>query len=467
MATDGRYKAICEDGEAACRLFDLLADPWERRDLGPLLPRVGDRLRAAVSTRLARTVTAERGSGRDAALERLARAAAGDPGVLGELGALLGDERAEVREGAARWLGERAPGRERASLLRLANEDPDPWVRAEAALALLRGGDRAMRPLLVRLLFAEGRAASPATPSAGSSAEAVDASSQPGNPASADLPLRAAVALAEWGEAAGERTLLEALGRATLSRSTRSAVIAAVGRLRLRAARQPLEALLSDETLRTVAARALGEIGDARARSALLRALASEPYPAARAAEARALVALTPRHDARVRAEVAALVARGLGDEEGLPDGVELLVALGARLPRDVVVLDLRQRRGWRALDGARCDLRGCVPGEGATVRFPRRAPGATDWIVVVRVEEASADATLGLAGLAPREVDSTPTEVRFRVSAESLAAPLRLVATGEVRLVAVAAVHAVDSRRAGGSAPPGGQAPPSGGVDR
>jgi arylsulfatase A-like enzyme len=463
MATDGRHKAICEDGEAECRLFDLVADPRERRDLARALPTVADALRAAISGLVARAAAAERQSSRDAALERLARAEAGDPSVLGELSTVLGDERPALRARAARLLGERAPGRERASLRRMVSEDPDRLVRAEAALALLRAGDASMRPALASLVFPRAApvGAAGALPSPGAAGAEASADLDP------DLSRRAAVALAALGDASGQRVLLDALTSAAEPRAARAAVIEAVGRLRLRDALDPLVAALDDETLRTVAAKALGSLGDSRARPALLAAARAEPYPAARAAEAQALLALTPRRDLRGRAEIAALVSRWLGDDVGVPDGVALLLAAGPPPTSAAAPLDLRRVSGRRGLSGFRCDERGCVPGPGASARLTR-APGssAAGVVVVARVGQAEADATLAVGGEAPRSLPGLPAEIVFRLPAAALAGPLEIVGTGSPRIEALAVVPAVSDRGADGAGAPAttsrrGAAPP------
>lgn len=345
MVTDGRYKAICEVG--ACRLYDLVDDPEERRNLAGsaegseaaerLLVLRGTLSRFVGSIPRIEAMAMEGDVGWP---EPLARAELGDPTVGPEVVPLLGDERAEVRAAAAR--ATLTVGHEAALpvLARLAEHDPVPLVRIEAAVAQLG---------LVE-------------PGAPSNLEGV-AQWLAGNPASeaADLDLarRAALALASRSDARGAAVLRALAADDDAGEAQRASAVRALGQLRDRAALPVLVALLSDVRLRARAADALGQVGDAEAGPALAEQLRVERYLEARTAEARALVRLEHR-------QAAPLLRRFLGMETPLPGGVGLLVEAGALLP----LAELRRGR-----DGEwQCDDEGCAPGQGAalSLRGPR-----------------------------------------------------------------------------------------------
>jgi arylsulfatase A-like enzyme len=102
MATDGLLKAICAIGAEGCRLYDLVRDPEERRNLGTEREADVARLRGALSQHLSSIPSGEMRARREGGPPpELARAELGDPTVGPELVPLLGSEDPEVRAAAA------------------------------------------------------------------------------------------------------------------------------------------------------------------------------------------------------------------------------------------------------------------------------------------------------------------------------------------------------------------------------
>lgn len=400
MLTDGRYKLICRAGERGCLLYDLVVDPGERASVAADHPEVVERLRSALGAFIGEIPRIEamamgRGVGWPAVL---ARAELGDPTVGPAVVPLLGDRRAPVRAAAARAIGDLAHAPAAPTVSRMRQHDEDAAVRAEAAIAALRLGDEA----------ATGDVRAVAV--------------EPGD--SIDRSRRAALALSHVGDAAGVPTLLSLAADEAASEREREAAIEALGRLGSREAVDPLCALLEDVRLRIHAAGALGRIGDRRAGAALAAALERERYLPARRAEAWSLVRLSDR-----RAEP--LVVFFLGMETPIPDGVAILLELGALARPSGRGADLRTAESVRAGPWA-CDAMGCAPGEGAAVELPRRGAPRGPASAVVR---AFADEEG--AGL---EIDGEPLRLRRGVQEVRLLLP----ATREPRRLAFAAAPAV-----------------------
>jgi hypothetical protein len=323
-------------------------------------------------------------------------------------------------------------------LQRLRADDADATVRAEAALAALRLGDDAAHEAVSALV----------APPPG----CTDAGAECATAAGVGLARRASLALAARGDPVGA-SVLRALGRDAAARmEERAAAVRALGQLRVRDARGDLEALLEDPTLRTDAAEALGLLGDRAAGDAHVAALGRERYPAARVAEARALVRLLDRR-------APALVRAALGDEEPLTDGVALLLASAAlRRAGDEGAALVRApgvRRGtWRCVPAARAVVdAGCTPGEGALLVLPAPATASVARRLVVRVVvdaepgEGSA-ATLALEGFGEsRPLAPGAQELSFEQPAQDFAAKVAVRVTGPVRIVAFVVVPRASSR--------------------
>lgn len=407
MATDGKLKVICDGEHGHCALFDLESDPGERRNLAEKRANDVARLRGAIDAFFASIPRAEALAFRDGAgfPEALARAKLGAPGVGPEVVPLLGDPRAAVRAAAARVLGELQVASALPMLDRARSQDSDPEVRAEAAIAALALGADAAADQVVTLLAA---------------AEDEEQASR---------ARRAALALARVARAEALPQLAQLALDDKAQEAERLRAIAGLGALQTPQGVDPLIALLDDVRLRTAAAEALGELGGKRAADALAKQLQGERYPAARRAEARALVRLQDRR-------AVALIRKLLGMETSLPDGVRLLMELGELAPasaRGAVIADGAVRRGtWDCSDA------GCVPGEDAELSLParNRVAGAVrvTWLVHAGSEGGALIVADAQFSLKPGE-----QQVSFVAPRASDAASFAPRVQGDVRLIALA----------------------------
>jgi len=415
MATDGVHKLICHSDSGECLLFDLTADALETRNLLESKPAVVEALRAALSAFVGSIPSIEAVALGDGVgwPPQLARARLGDRSVGPELVPLLGADQALWRSEAARACGELrfAPALQVVDQLRV--HDPDPRVRAEAALATLALGERMALPDVVSVALAPE--------------------------SERELRLRAALLLAQNADPSGVQVLIETATDASLSERERVPSVDALGALRAASATPALVALLEDVRLRPNAATALGAIGGRVARRALLRALAIERYPSAREAEARALVVL---REPKVRP----LIERFLGTDTSLPSGVRLLVTLGALSPPSPKGARLVDVIAW--CGGFVCDSEGCSPQRGGmpsnelaygSIRLPAQAlRRASRVIFALDVEQPQSSVLIGT------ETISVAPGLQ-QVSVPLAAAPgpfvLPVAATAGVRFIAFAVV--------------------------
>ncbi|MEM6958037.1 MAG: HEAT repeat domain-containing protein, partial [Myxococcota bacterium] len=306
MVTDGRHKAICEDGR--CRLFDLQRDPAEQRNVAAQEPQVLARLRSALAAfvRSLPEVEAMEVGGGVGWPAALAAAELGE-GRGDDLLPFLSADAPALRAASARLLCETEYTRARPLLVRLAASDSDEFVRREAMLCAAMLGDEASHAALRERLGAIDP-------------ERVGADSLQ------DFCRRAALHLAHEG-AEAVRWLVAIVGDAEASldarlRAVEGLALAHEGSERERALDGLIEAMEAIN-LRAAAASALARFSSARAARALLDALRLERYAEARRAEAAALV---ERGDRRV----VPLLRRWLGTPEPMRGGVALLSRMGA-----------------------------------------------------------------------------------------------------------------------------------------
>ncbi|MFI5306814.1 MAG: sulfatase-like hydrolase/transferase, partial [Polyangiales bacterium] len=254
MLTDGHRKLICEQSE--CQLFDLLADPRERRDVSSEHPAEAAALRGELEQLMVSIprVEALAMAGGGAWPEALSRAKLGDATAIPDLLPLLGAPRADVRAAAARAAGELHAVAARSVLARMRDGDGDEAARAEAAIASLRLGDTDARAQVESSLM---------------SAEAKPS----------ERSALAALALATAGSKAGQGVLLAVAADLSLDEGRRVAAIRALASVGDGTASKGLVPLLQDVRLRGEVANALGHIGDAGAVSVLAQALEHERYP--------------------------------------------------------------------------------------------------------------------------------------------------------------------------------------------
>jgi arylsulfatase A-like enzyme/HEAT repeat protein len=407
MIADQRSKLIC--GESECQLFDLLEDPGERRDLAEERGREVAALRGELASFVASLPRHEAlaMSGGGAWPDALARARLGDASAAPELVPLLSSPRADVRAAAARAVGELEFSSARNVLSRMYQRDADADVRAEAAIAALRLGDRAALPPALGLL------------------------------AGAPEPARrAALALAGQGDGSGEAILIAAALDASLEEPERLAALRALAAQGSKLASRALLPLLDDVRLRAETAITLGRIGDRSAVAGLLRALRVERYPEARRAEAQALIALG------ARAPALALIRRFLGTSSSLPDGVGLLRDAGALAAAngagaDLVVAAHVRQGAWQ------CESKGCRPTGGAAIALPEGGAPRGEARVTVRARVEGTSRLLRLSDKA-HHLNEGVSEVGWSV-ADARALVVKVEADTGVWLQAIAVVPAVD----------------------
>jgi arylsulfatase A-like enzyme len=311
MIALGSEKLICDASKDYCNYFDLATDPGEQRDQADQRPERVAALRQRLDVWLAQQARYE---------DKLLGAAGGtgelahaiERGRLGDAGAaetlarlLLGRGPVTDRREAASLLVTALPPRPeiKAALLAAAGQAGDEEIRAWAAVAALHLGATEVQERLRALV------------------------SSPATETTAGLHIHAALALAEKADPAGIAALAAALDSCGSDVSLCKRVLAALGRLKDRAAVQPLVAHLpfvqtrretvealadvadpaavgplvgcleTDEyvSVRVAAAAALGRLGGARAVQGLQTALAHEREEAVRAAARTALAALGRR----------------------------------------------------------------------------------------------------------------------------------------------------------------------------
>ena len=444
MIMDGQRKLIC--GARDCQLFDLATDPHERRDLIDEQPQQVTSLRAALDDFLASLPRIEALALDGGAWpEALTRARLGDASAAPELVPLLSSPRSEVRAAAARMLGELAAANARTVLSGLRTHDPDPAVRAEAALAALRLDERDAQPQVAALLAdPAGMGVAPAlrggAPAAGvapalrggAPAGGVAPALRGGAPVDRELVRRAALALAEIDDRSGEPVLSAMAADDSIDEPQRVGALRALARVGGKASLAALAALLPSVRLRPEVARTLGAIGDRHAVPALLAALQKERYPEGRTPEARALYTLGAKRQAN------ALVRRFLGTESSLADGVAMLLENGALTPASGAGADLRapsalQRGPWQ------CSEHGCQPQAGASIALPARGAPQGSARVVLRVHVEGAAQQLRI-GDSPEALDGGNRELaRGLAQARNLVLPV--AASAGVWLQAIAVV--------------------------
>lgn len=297
LLAEGMLRLVCQRRIGACALYDVEADPLQKRDVSLAMPERFE----AMKQRL-RQIAASHGRYERAGLrsegkawpEALRRGLAGDADAASEVAALLDDAEVIFRRKAAEVLFS-LRREEAAPALRLAlARDEDDEVRRWSALALSRIGEDV--PLTLALLEEDDPKWA---------RFAALALSDAGDP-------RGGPVLASWWEREPPTDFL-------LARD----VLAAMAKARERTAVPSLVRSLDDVRLRPFAARALGEIGDEAARKALAEKLADERYEPARIAMAEALVKLGAKED------LAGPLARFLGTPDPLPNGLRLAQEAG------------------------------------------------------------------------------------------------------------------------------------------
>jgi hypothetical protein len=280
MVVDGTDKLLCDLHWGSCALYDLAADPREQRNLAEARPDRAAALRGILDQwldghvrfepLLAKGASNPKGGPLPKAIER---GRLGDLLAGPELAAILtSDAPPSQRREAAQLLVALPRRPETAAALARAAGDGDREVADWAAIGAARLGDAAARPR-VQAIVADVKAES-------------------------GLRVRAALALAAIGDAAGVPVLGEALDRCEDVLLCRS-IVANLGALRDRRAVPVLILHLGEVQNRREMVEALGDIGDPAAADALLERLRRDEYVPVRIAAAKALAKLG---DARLAA---------------------------------------------------------------------------------------------------------------------------------------------------------------------
>ncbi|MCS6915312.1 MAG: sulfatase [Myxococcota bacterium] len=320
MVVLGDHKLICDLATDACSLYDLRADPQERRSRYGADPVLTQRLRSELARHLAEVSRYEKEAGEVADLDARAREALrrgrlGDPGAAPDLVHLLTRGSGAGRREAARLLAELCVGPAAAAAcgapdavaaLRQAAAGQDLETRRWAEVALALGDDgqarRQMGPIILdpqaepALRLAAALALGPAAPDGIDRvplwAEVLPAAME------LDDPDRVRPLLRLLG-ASRDRRALPALRAQLDNVRSRADVVAALGELGPPAVPDLARLLRQDPyvPVRAAAAGALGRIGGPAARAALQAARRTEREPLVRTAIEGALRggALAPR----------------------------------------------------------------------------------------------------------------------------------------------------------------------------
>lgn len=288
MIVSGTDKLVCVLSAGFCEYFDLLADPHEQRNLADERPVRAAALRADLDRwldghvrfepEIARGLANPDGGAVPRAIER---GRLGDVGAARDLAALARPASGappEVRREAARLCATLAPVPDIAPALHEALGDTDHLVADWAAVAALGLGDAAAAAR-VREVVAR-------------------ADAEP------ELRTRAALSLVRQGDGAGLPALAESLDRCDDLLLCRTAIVA-LGRLRDPRAVPALLGHLREVQNRREMVAALGEIGGRDVVEPLVASLETDEYVNVRIEAARALGRLGDRR-ARVALEAAA-----------------------------------------------------------------------------------------------------------------------------------------------------------------
>jgi hypothetical protein len=393
LLAQGPFRLVCARKLGACRLYDVVRDPGQQRDVAPVQPERFDKMRRALHELSAshgryevRGLRAQ-GKGWPAAI---LRGVAGDADAALDIAALLDDADREIRRKAAELLFELArPATAPALRLALTREE-DRAVKNYAALALTRLGEGA--PLAYELVKSD------------------------------DPQLRrlSALALAENGDKRGEAELVAWWSDAKARDYERSRqLLRALAAIKSKKAVWALTQALGDVRLRPHIAEALASIGDDAARGPLAIALGKERYQGAREAIARALV------DLGAEGELALPLRRFLGVPDPIRNGVGLAARAGILEhvggPRKRDLQRLRDQSGIGV-----AVLLTIPPGKGRQVRALVRARTRG---------KASGEVLIGQPRLALVTAAGKPTRKRPELDASR---SLRLTVAGEGQPVEV-----------------------------
>jgi arylsulfatase A-like enzyme len=308
MIARGHEKLICDLETDACQLFDLAADPGERKNLIDERRERAAALRGELDAWMRGETRFEKpraGAGGDEAARRvLERGRLGERAAVPELAALLGAPDATTRREAARLLARLPADDATRARMTAAASETDPDVARWARIGLARLGDAPSRTQVEHDLDAWCASAN------------------------AELCARAALVV---GRAPALARALAALGD---DRELEAELVRALGATHDPAALDALVLQLASVRTRTDVIAALDTLGDPRALDTFDRWVAAEPYVSARAQMARAIGRLAARPEAASRraAAAAALDALARAEPEAavLREAILALAAVGS-----------------------------------------------------------------------------------------------------------------------------------------
>ncbi|MDZ4696740.1 MAG: sulfatase-like hydrolase/transferase [Deltaproteobacteria bacterium] len=265
MMVESQHKLLCRMDVDLCQLFDLAADPKERKNLADLQPGKVIQMRAKMDSWVKAQLRLEPAGEADSVPAAILRGRLGDATAAEGLLALVMASAEGTRDEAARVLAQLTLDPRHWAAIRTAHDavPAGSIARKWLALAGLRAGDASWRDEVATV--ARLGAAEP-------------------------MGLQAALTMAELGGAEGLTTLSASLSGDACGETAQCRRVAeALGRLRRREAVPALLARVPDVMTRREVVEALGTIADTRAQSVLIDRLRSDEYVPVRAAAATAL----------------------------------------------------------------------------------------------------------------------------------------------------------------------------------
>jgi len=302
LVARGDDRLVCLRKIASCTLFDVASDPSEKKPVADKPAKVQELRRI--------TAAIERENGRLEASgmpEALRLGLQGDRDTAEEVATLLDDAKVDIRREAARCLCGLDAKEVTTQLRRAATRgDEDERVKTWARIALVRLGEEPLESAVALLHHEDPK-----------------------------LRAAAALALAHRGDGRGEAELVRRFDTkfdpndaSRIDEEEGRKLVVAFESIKAKSAVPSLVRALDDVRLRSYIAKALGVIGDPKARDPLLAAFVEERYGHMRGSEAEALIKLGAKEELR------APLARFLGMPEPLDGAIGYAREIGVLAPK-------------------------------------------------------------------------------------------------------------------------------------